>query len=207
MRLLHVVASPRAERSASLDVAQSLIGHWHDLYPQGEVDTLDVWRTELPPFDGPALGAKYAGIEGTPMSAEQDRAWRQIGQLAERFRHADVIVISTPMWNFGIPYRLKHLIDAVSQKDLLFTFDGKNLTGLLAGKRLIVIAARGAPLGGDYPEADFDHQVAYLRTWDRMAGITRFEPITVEGTLLGHQADQQGRRAARAKAAELIAQP
>lgn len=207
MRLLHVVASPRAERSASLDIAHSLIGHWCDRYPQGEVDTLDVWRTELPPFDGPALGAKYAGLEGTPLSTEQGRAWQQIEQLGGRFRRADVIVISTPMWNFGIPYRLKHLIDAVSQKDLLFTFDGKGLTGLLAGKRLIIIAARGAPLGGDYPEADFDHQVAYLRTWGRMVGITRFEPIVVEGTLLGLQADQQGRRAARARAAELIARP
>ncbi|CAN7767357.1 FMN-dependent NADH-azoreductase [Caballeronia sp. LjRoot31] len=207
MRLLHVIASPRAERSASLDVAHGLITHWRARYPQGEVDTLDVWHTDLPPFDGPALGAKYAGLEGTPLSAEQDQAWQQIGQLAGRFTRADVIVISTPMWNFGIPYRLKHLIDAVSQKDLLFTFDGQSLNGLLTGKQLIVIAARGAPLGGDYPEADFDHQVAYLRTWGRMVGITRFEPIVVEGTLLGPQADQQSRRAAHARAAELIAQP
>jgi FMN-dependent NADH-azoreductase len=206
MRLLHVAASPRAERSASLDIAQCFIKHWRARYPQGELDTLDVWRTELPPFDGPALGAKYAGLAGTPLSPDQDIAWRQIGQLAERFKLADVIVISAPMWNFGIPYRLKHLIDAVSQKDLLFTFDGQSLGGLLAGKQLIVIAARGAPLGGDYPEADFDHQVAYLRTWGRMVGITHFDSIVVEGTLFGPQADQQARRIARAKAAEFVAQ-
>ncbi|BEU28441.1 NAD(P)H-dependent oxidoreductase [Paraburkholderia sp. 22B1P] len=68
------------------------------------------------------------------------------------------------MWNFGVPYRLKHLIDAVSQKGVLFDFDGKSLQGLVVGKRLFVVAARGAALGGDYSASNSDHWVAYLRS-------------------------------------------
>jgi FMN-dependent NADH-azoreductase len=29
------------------------------------------------------------------------------------------------MWNFGLPYKLKHLIDLVAQRNYLFTYDGK----------------------------------------------------------------------------------
>ncbi len=203
--MLHIVGSPRKAVSASLDVARHFIGDWIAAHPDATVDALDVWETELPPFDGPALEAKYAGLTGTPLTAEQQQVWAEIRALAERFKRADVILISAPMWNFGIPYRVKHLIDAVSQKDVLFTFDGKNLNGLLGGRKLVVIAARGAPLGGDYPEKDFDHQVAYLRVWSRMVGIADFEAITVEGTLLGPEADEAARATARAKAAELAA--
>jgi FMN-dependent NADH-azoreductase len=29
------------------------------------------------------------------------------------------------MWNFGLPYKLKHLIDLVAQRNYLFAYDGK----------------------------------------------------------------------------------
>jgi len=204
-RLLHVVGSPRKERSASLDVGRSFVDEWVAAHPGATVDTLDVWETELPAFDGPALEAKYAGLAGIVLTVEQQKAWAAIRALAERFKHAGVILISVPMWNFGIPYRLKHLVDAISQKNVLFTFDRKTLNGVLGGRKLVVVAARGAPLGGDYPEKDFDHQVAYLRVWSRMVGITDFEAITVEGTLFGPEADAAARGAARATASKLAA--
>ncbi len=162
MPILHVAASPRGGRSASLAVASAFLDAYRAGHPGVAVDTLDVWATDLPPFDGPALEAKYAGLAGRPLTDAQRSAWGQVRSLADRFRAADLIVMSVPMWNFGLPYRLKHLIDAVSQKDLLFAFDGGRPAGLLGGRRLVVIAARGAPMGGDFPEAEADHQVAYL---------------------------------------------
>jgi len=35
------------------------------------------------------------------------------------------------MWNFGLPYKLKHLIDLVAQRNYLFAYDGKQYTPLL----------------------------------------------------------------------------
>lgn len=203
--LLHIQSSPRHQRSASIEVARTFIDGWCVRHPQATVDTLDVWATPLPEFDGDALGAKYAALEGQTRTAEQLRVWADIETLGQRFHRADVIVVSVPMWNFGIPYRLKHLIDAVSQKDVLFTFDERGLQGLLGGRKAVVVAARGVALGPDFPAAHFDHQVSYLAMWARMVGITDIHTLAVEKTLFGPEADSASRAQAKADAAALAA--
>ncbi len=183
MHILHIASSPRGERSASLKLADRYLETAASVEPDTTVDVLDVWTTDLLPFDGPALKAKYADLEGVEMTAEQAAVWKQIHALGERFHRADVIVFSVPMWNFGVPYRLKHLIDSVSQRGVLFDFDDKGMVGLLKGKKVVVLATRGVALGEDYPTEDFDHQVAFLRTWARMVGIPAIDTVESEGTL------------------------
>ena len=48
-----------------------------------------------------------------------------IQSLIRRFQNDDRHVLGTPMWNFGLPYKLKHLIDLVAQRNYLFAYDGK----------------------------------------------------------------------------------
>lgn len=64
MKILHIVGSPRGERSASTEVAHALINAVQSTHAGSTCDTLDVWHTTLPEFDGPALDAKYAALEG-----------------------------------------------------------------------------------------------------------------------------------------------
>ena len=203
MHLLHVESSPRKSRSASRETALAFIEAWRGRHPDGTVDTLDVWAADLPAFDGSAMEAKYAGLAGQQLTPEQQAAWDGIRTLADRFHRADVIVMSAPMWNFGIPYRLKHLIDAISQKDVLFTFDERGLLGLLGGRKAVLIAARGVGLGEDYPPAEFDYQVSYLKAWCRMVGITDVSTVEVEKTLYGPEADTASRAEARGTAQAL----
>jgi FMN-dependent NADH-azoreductase len=96
----------------------------------------------VPEFDGDALAAKYAGLRGTPLTPAQESAWRRIEELAAPFHAADKLLFGVPLWNFGIPYKLKHLIDVISQKDVLFTFDGIGFAGKLTGKKAAVVYAR-----------------------------------------------------------------
>jgi FMN-dependent NADH-azoreductase len=51
----------------------------------------------------------------------------QTRELASRFQNADRIALGMPMWNFSFPYKLKQLIDLACQRNLLFTFGGKNM--------------------------------------------------------------------------------
>ena len=201
--LLHIECSPRKQRSASIEVARAFIDTWTARHPQGTVDTLDVWSAGLPEFDGFALEAKYAGLEGRARSADEARVWADIEALGQRFHRADVIVFSVPMWNFGIPYRLKHLIDAVTQKDTLFSFDERGLLGLLGGRTMVTVAARGVALGDDFPAAVYDHQVSYMSMWARMVGITAVHNVTVDKTLFGPEADAVSRAQAKAQAQAL----
>ena len=204
-RLLHVEASPRGARSASRQVARAFLDAWADRHPGAEIDVLNVWTTELPAFDGDALDAKYAGLEGRERSVGQARAWQEIGSLADRFRRADVVLLSVPMWNFGIPYRLKHLIDAVSQKDVLFTFDENGLRGMLGGRKAVVVNSRGVGLGPDFPREELDYQQRYMTAWLQMIGINDIAHIEGEKTLMGAELDRAGRAAASAEAARLAA--
>lgn len=183
MNVLHIASSPRGERSASLKLAGRFLDTLTSRRPDTVVDELDVWTTELLPFDGPALNAKYADLQGVPMSAEQKAVWQQIHALGERFHRADLILFSVPMWNFGVPYRLKHLIDAVSQRGVLFDFDEQGMRGLLKGKQVVVFATRGVALGEDFPREDYDHQLAYLKTWSRMVGIPQIAAVELQATL------------------------
>ena len=202
-RLLNIEASPRGQRSASLQVAQAFLDAWRARRPAAEVDVLNVWTTDLPPFDGVAIDAKYAGLEGRERSPEQVEVWERVGALADRFRRADVVLLSVPMWNFGIPYRLKHLIDVVSQKDVLFTFDERGLNGTLGGRKAVVVNARGVGLGPDFPREELDYQQRYMTAWLHMIGITDVAHIEVEKTLMGSEVDHAERAAACAKAAQL----
>jgi FMN-dependent NADH-azoreductase len=203
MHLLHVIGSPRAGRSASRQVANAFTEVWKERHPARTIDELNVWEIDLPVFDGPVLEAKYAGLEGRPLDPAQADAWRTVNTLAERFRQANVILFSVPMWNFGIPYRLKHLIDVISQKDVLFTFDERGLNGLLDGRTVVTVAARGVQLGADFPQEQFDFQTAYLTMWSRMVGITDVRVISVEKTLAGPEQDHASRHEASEKAREL----
>ena len=142
-KLLYVESSPRKQRSASIEVAKAFLDAYRIAHPGDSIQTIDVWNLKLPEFDGVAIEAKYAGIEGRERSAEQKAQWQQIEALARPFREADKIVFSVPMWNWGIPYKLKHLIDVISQKDVLFTFDERGLLGLLTGKKALLILAKG----------------------------------------------------------------
>ena len=48
------------------------------------------------------------------------------------------------MWNFGLPYKLKQLIDLVAQRNYLFTYDGKQYGPLLHVEKAIIVYTRGS---------------------------------------------------------------
>ena len=100
-------------------------------------------------------------------------------------------------------YRLKHLIDVVSQKDVLFTFEERGLNGLLGGRKAVVVNSRGVGLGPDFPREELDYQQRYMTAWLRMIGITDISHIEAEKTLMGADAGHASRTEACARASAL----
>ena len=201
--VLYIEASPRKKLSASIEVAHAALAAMRDISPDLTVDKLDVWTSALPEFNGVAMEAKYAGISGIPLTEEQTKAWASIRELTKRFHAADCLVIAAPLWNFSIPYRFKQLIDVVSQKDLLFSFDERGLTGLLTGnKKALLICARGLDYGpgSATPAASFDFQRPYLEAWLRFIGISDVTTIIVEKTLFEAEISSGARAAASRQA-------
>ena len=190
-RLLYVEASPRKDRSVSSNAASAFLEAYQQANTSDTVDHLDIWSPDLPALDQDALDAKYAGLSGQDRTPPQEAAWQKLKSYADRFRAADKILISVPMWNFGIPYRLKQLIDVVSHKDLLFTFDERGLNGLLTNSKALVIYARGISYetGGMTPAPEWDHQKPYLELWLKFIGVPDVSSLVIEKTLMGDELD------------------
>ena len=204
--LLYVECSPRKQRSASIEVSRAFIEAYAAAHPHDTIDRIDIWDLELPEFDAEAMGAKYAGLSGTPLTANQRRAWERIEELAQPFAGADKLLFGVPLWNFGIPYKLKHLIDVISQKDVLFNFHDKGFSGRLAGKKAAVVYARGLDYfsaSTNTPASHYDFQKPYFEMWLNFVGITEIADIVVEKTLFGQEIDEHSRAAAKTKAAML----
>jgi FMN-dependent NADH-azoreductase len=156
------------------------------------VDTLDVWKETLPEFDAEAIGAKYKGVSGAPMSAAEQKTWQSIQRLASRFGNADRLVLGVPMWNFAYPYKLKQLIDLSCQRNMLFTFDGKAYGPSLAIDKAFVAYVRGqsheAGISGQ-ASPGFAHLTDYIDFWLRFIGVREVVTLTVEHTWDGRAGD------------------
>lgn len=191
--LLHIECSPRKQRSASLEIARQFIARYQQNAPDTQVNTLDLWALDLPDFDGPIMDAKYAGLSGVPLSDEQALAWETLKKLAAQLHQADVLVFSVPLWNFAVPYKLKHFIDVVSQKDVLFEFNPEHgLRGLLRNKTAVNVYARGMDFSAPDTQA-MDFQKPYMEAWLGFIGVTDVHSLYVEKTILGPEVDQASR--------------
>jgi FMN-dependent NADH-azoreductase len=201
-KLLYIEASPRKSRSKSIEVAKTFLDALRSAHPALEVDTLDLWSTELPRFDGSVVEAKYAILHGQPHTTEQAQAWRRVEDVIARFKAPDWYLFSLPMWNFGLPYVMKHYIDVIVQPGLTFSYSpSEGYSGLVTGKKAAAVYARGgAYLPGTGAE-DYDLQSKALIGILGFIGITDLTNIFVEPTL----AAPGGVETTVAKAKELAA--
>jgi len=183
-KLLYIEASPRKSRSKSIEVAQFFLSKLQNAHPSVEIDKLDLWTTELPDFDGDTVDAKYAILHGQAHTPEQVKAWQRVEAVTDRFKSADWYVFSLPMWNFGIPYVLKHLIDVIVQPGLTFSFSpAEGYKGLVTNKKAVVVNARGGSYSPGSGMEGYDLQSKTLGGVLGFIGITDVAIIFVEPTL------------------------
>ena len=185
-KLLYIQASPRGEESKSAQVAEAYLAALRATNPDLEVDTLSVWDTDLPVFDGNKVAAKINVITGQDQNAVQKTAWEQIVEIAGRFVSADRYLFAVPMWNSGIPYRLKHYIDLIHQPGVLWgLIPETGYFGLLENKHATLVLTSGA-YAESFPSPAFgeDLHSTYMRAWLNQAGITAIDEIRFQPTLL-----------------------
>jgi FMN-dependent NADH-azoreductase len=184
MRLLNIQSSPRGTRSASIAISDAFLQAYRQVCPELMVDTLNVWKENLPDFDQEAIGAKYKGVNREPMDQAETVVWNKIQELALRFQQADRIVLGVPRWNFAYPYKLKQLIDLACQRRMLFTYDGMEYGPLLKTPRAFVVYTRGGTYAEDSPTpaSRFDHQKGYIDFWLEFIGVQEVRTLVVDGT-------------------------
>ena len=173
MKLLHVIATPRELESNTMRVATAFLESLHAKYADLSVDTINLFIGDLPAVAGDNIETKYTLMTSQPIDKRHKESWKQIELLIEHFLSADIYLISTPMWNFGIPYALKYYIDCIVQPGYLFKYNEQGQpVGLVHGKKMICVTSRGADYSAKSPFHAYDFQEPYLRAIFGFIGIT-----------------------------------
>jgi FMN-dependent NADH-azoreductase len=186
-KLLYIQASPRGERSTSIAVADAFVDSYRRAHPADAVTRLNLFEIDLPSF-------------------EEKVAWGQVAAVAEDFKSYDKYVLAAPMWNFSIPYKLKHYLDVLIQPGLTFSFSPESgYRGLVTGRPIFVALARG----GEYPPGSaaeaWDFQSKYILTVLGFIGFSDIRVVMAEPTLGDPALTAQRRAEAIAKAAGMAA--
>jgi FMN-dependent NADH-azoreductase len=204
-KLLHIIATPRAEESRTLKVSASYLELFTKTHPDWVVEELNLTKEDLPSLTVKRVDGKYVLLGGKELSGEFRAAWQEIIQHIERFLSADAYLVSTPMWNFSIPYVLKHYLDIIVQPKYLFQYTKTGVEGLVKNRKMVVITSRG----GDYstPESrTLDHQEPYLRAIFGYVGIKDIQFIIAQPMDMGDSLQAQKIQEAQGKAKELARQ-
>lgn len=171
-KLLHIIASPRGADSRTLEVSRVFTDTLKKKYPSCRIDELNLFQEPLPELTLKMISGKYALLSGKDLSLEAQKAWRPIESHIRRFLSADGYLISSPMWNFSIPYLLKHYIDIIIQPKYLFRYSEKGVEGLVKNKKMTVITSRGGDYSPGSPFHSYDFQESYLRAVFGFVGIS-----------------------------------
>jgi FMN-dependent NADH-azoreductase len=182
-RLLYIEASPLKSRSHTVAVSHAFLDAYRAAHPRDEIERLDLWQLTLPPFDAQTIEAKFAVLRRNEFTAEQFERWEAVRRLSQHFNAADKYVFSVPMWNFGVPYVLKHYIDVVTLPGENWTWSREAGYGtLLSGKKALAIYASANPHQQVGDGAD-DFQKPFMRRWLRFIGVEDVHEITLAPTL------------------------
>lgn len=207
-KLLHIIAAPRGDESRTLRVSAAFLEAFRDAHPACVVDELNLWAEKLPPLTIPVVRGKYALLGGKDLTGPLRDAWEDVLRHIERFLSADAYLVSTPMWNFSIPYPLKHYLDVILQPKYLFRYTATGVEGLAKGKRMVVVSSRGGDYGPESPMRSYDCLDPYLRTAFGYSGITDIafiaaQPMDAAGPEVAGVALEKAKALAREKARTL----
>jgi len=203
-RLLYIEASPRKKRSSSIEVAHAYLDAYLQRHPDHEVETLDLWHKELPRFDGDCIDAKYAIMHRHALTEAERKSWRAVEQMIDDFKRADCYLFSLPMWNFGIPYQLKHFFDVIVQPSYTFTHSpSTGYQGLVTGKPVVIIYSRGGSYGPGTGGEGFDLQKPYMEAVLKFIGFTDFKSILIEPTMTSQEVKEEVVKLAKEEAVRL----
>ncbi len=192
---LIVTSSANGEASVSSSLAATLIDRLREAESTARIVLRDVGADPVPHL----TAATVAAIKGRPESDVALAARALSDALVAELAAADVLVIASPMYNFGMSSTLKAWFDHVLRAGITFRYGENGPEGLMTGKKAVVIESRGG-FYSDGPGAAMDGQEAHIRTLLGFIGITDVTFVRAEKLGYGPEAAE----AAIAEASEAL---
>ena len=171
--ILRLDASASVDTSNSKKLGDELIARLMALHPGATVQQRDL-NQEIGFIDQNWVTANFTPIEQRSEIQRQRLAFSD--ELIEEIRRSDHIVLTTPMYNFGIPATLKAWIDMICRAGVTFQYTADGPVGLIKGKTVdIVITTGGASL-----HSPVDFVTGYLKQIFGFIGIENINIIGAE---------------------------
>ncbi|GGF49915.1 FMN-dependent NADH-azoreductase [Aliidongia dinghuensis] len=201
-QILVVTASPRGSASYSNQVADALVAKLKAERPGATVVVRNLADTPLDHVGEAFVTGRV--LPPADRSAAQAAAMVPSDAAIAEVNASDVIVIASPMYNFGVPSTLKAWIDHLARPGVTFSYSANGPEGLIKGKKVYLVEARGGVYSeGPYQVLNF--QEPYLKAVLGFLGIKDLETITVEGIGYGPEAAEKALNGALGKVAALAA--
>ena len=179
--LLALDVSPRGDRSISRALGKRFVDHWQARNPDGTVIHRDLNASRIPYMDNDWIAGVYAppDVERSP---QMQKALALSTELIAELQAADVLFISTPMYNFTIPAVLKSWLDYVVRPHFTFRL-APGWPGMLENKKArLIVVSRDSYVAGEPSEAD-ELVTPVLRKALSFMGINDLATVRAGGSL------------------------
>ena len=170
MNILVISSSAAGDASVSSGLAARFVDSVRESNPAAHVVLRDVGANPLPHLTSETVAA----IKGEPATPAELKARALSDSLIAELQQAELIVIASPMYNFGMSSTLKAWFDHVLRAGVTFRYTANGPEGLLKGRRVVVIESRGG-FYSEGPAAAMDGQEPHIRT---MLGFVGLDDVT-----------------------------
>lgn len=204
-KLLRIDASARTSRSLTRLLADEFTQIWLARRPDDEIILRDVGSNPPPFITEDWIAAAFA----KERSSEQEELLAVSDELIAEVASADIIVMATPMYNYGMPAALKAWFDQVVRVDKTFTFDlargDAPLEPVFAGKTLVLLTSWGEfGFGPGEINEGRDSLTPHVRTASGYLGVEEFHHVGIEYQEFGDDRFEASREAAIAALDPLV---
>jgi FMN-dependent NADH-azoreductase len=177
-QILVIESSPRGVESASRQLTRKLTERLRALYPEAKLIERDLAKDPLPHLDHRTVKAIFTRDRTEAESLQE--ALRLSDQVTEEVLSSDLLVIASPMWNFGLPSSLKAWIDHIVRPGKTFRYTTDGAEGLAREKNAILVLASGGVFTQG-PWKSWDTEEPYLRLILGFIGITDIQTVRAQG--------------------------
>ncbi len=180
-KILYLTANPKTvERSVSLGVGEAFLKAYRTANPEDEITVIDLYNTDIPEIDSDLLYVienLKKGISLDELNGQTKNKLQRYDQFTDQFVQADKYIFVTPMWNLGLPSRVKEYIDTVCVAGKTFKYTPKGPQGLLTNKKCLHIHASG----GFHSNDPMNHADSYLKDIMKFMGVENYRSLVIEG--------------------------
>jgi len=196
--ILQINSSIFGDDGKSSNLANSFVEELRTRKPNARVVRRDLAKDPISHLNAETFTASTIPIE--ERTQEQAQVVAVADTLVDELVAADILVIGSPTYNFGISSSLKTWFDHVARAGVTFRYTENGPEGLLSIDAYVFISS-----GGLYAGTDTDFQTNYIRHYLNFLGINNIEFTYLEGIAMGDDTLNKGIKNANDRIQTLVA--